>query len=169
MQTPWYNSSFTISGTAPANAVVTLHFHRGGTAPADFSLLRTVTADNNGRWSRPVVANVDYAYYATAGSASSQTVQNQPAASLDGPLSRVVAVRHLFALGGTAVPGSTVYLHLHRPGTAANDFTLVRSVVADRTGRWTRPYLATADYRLYVSRTPAAAPAAKSIYLLQAR
>ena len=168
---PTYNRAFYIEGTAPAGASVDLHFHKGGTPDADYSIVRTVTANSAGRWVRLITPNVDYRYFAsvTSGRASvSGTVVNQPWATVDGPDVRTVTRNASYPLSGTSVPGSTVYLHFHKAGTAVNDYSIVRSVVTDANGSWTRPYLASSDYRLYVSRSADDGPQGTN-YLLQAR
>ena len=167
-QTPAYGSTFVITGTAPAGATVSLNFHKAGTAATDYSIVRTVLADNNGNWTRAITANVDYRYYANVGSTMSNNVLSQPTATLDGPLSRVATLNALYTLTGTATPGTAVYLHFHAAGTAATDYSIVRLVTADANGNWTRPYLAIRDYRLYVSRS-ASASASYTSYLVQAR
>ena len=168
-QSPLYKGTFVIRGTAAALSTVTLHFRRAGAAAGDLPVLRTVTAAADGTWSRPLVANADYTYFATAGTGTSGTVVLRAAPTLDGPTSRVVPRNRTVTLTGSALPGSTVYVRLHRPGTTADDFSLVRSVVADGRGRWTRPLLASVSYRLFVSRTAADGPAGARITLLQAR
>lgn len=59
------NSTVTIAGTGSPGQLVTLHFHRAGTAATDYSILRAVPVDAAGRWSRSYVATTDYRYYAT--------------------------------------------------------------------------------------------------------
>ena len=166
---PLYNSTFTILGTAPANTLVTLHFRKAGAASIDYGIVREVRSAADGTWSRAIVANVDYGYFATVGTGRSAIVQNQPTATLAGAVSRVVARNKAVTLSGSAVPGATVFLHFHKPGTPANDYSLVRSVVADGQGRWTRAYVATVDYRLFVSRAAADGPAGAQLYLVKTR
>ena len=163
------NSRFAITGTAPAGALVTLHFHQAGTAPSDYSIVRTTVADSMGNWSDVLVTNVDHRYFAKVGGATSSVVLNQlEVATVDGARARITSAGHTYILTGTASPGSTVWLHFHRFGMAAGDFSIVRSVVADADGNWTRSYLAEADYRLYASN--AATPhAAAQPTLIQAR
>ena len=168
---PPYNRAFYITGTAPAGASVDLHFHRAGTASTDFSIVRTVVANGAGNWVRLITPNVDYRYYASVGTnpvAVSGTVANEPAATLDGPDTRTVARNATYTLTGTSVPGSVVYLHFHQAGTAADDYSIVRSITTGADGTWTRPYLASTDYRLYVSRSADNLPVG-TIYLLLAR
>jgi hypothetical protein len=55
----------TLTGTGIPGATLTLHFHRAGTAPDDYSLLRTVTVGASGRWSRPLTPTSDYRLYAS--------------------------------------------------------------------------------------------------------
>ena len=164
---PTPNASFLITGTAPAGATVTLHFHKAGTPAADYSIVRSVTAADNGTWSRSITASSDYRYYATVPGATSATVLFQPAPTLNGPTSRVVPVNRRYTLTGTAVAGSTVFLHFHRRGTAATDYSIVRSVTAAADGTWKRSYLADTDYRVFTSRTAGSDSSDGPRYLLQ--
>ena len=164
-----YGSSFTLSGWAPNNSLVTLLFHRAGTPADDYSIVRTVQADAGGRWSRPIRSDTDYRYYANVGSAFSQTVLYQPVPALSGPASRTVTKNSTYLLTGRSVPGSTVALHFHAPGTPANDYSIVRTVIADSAGNWARPYAATVDYRLFASRSVNPADVAATTFLIQAR
>ena len=164
---PTPNAAFLITGTAPAGATVTLHFHKAGTPAADYSIVRSVTAADNGTWSRSITASSDYRYYATVPGATSATVLFQPAPTLNGPTSRVVPVNRRYTLTGTAVAGSTVFLHFHRRGTAATDYSIVRSVTAAADGTWKRSYLADTDYRVFTSRTAGSDSSDGPRYLLQ--
>ena len=164
-----YGSTFTISGTAPRNSLVTLAFHRAGTAANDYSIVRSVPADGLGRWSRPIGSDTDYRYYARVGSAISRTVLFQPVPALSGPASRTVVKNSTYLLTGRSVPGSTVALHFHAPGTPANDYSIVRTVIADSAGNWTRRYSTTMDYRLFASRSINPGDVAASTFLIQAR
>ncbi|MEO7286282.1 MAG: hypothetical protein ABI140_05120 [Jatrophihabitantaceae bacterium] len=42
-------------------------------------------------------------------------------------------------------------LHFHLAGTAVDDFSIVRAFVVAANGTWTRSYLASVDYRFFVS------------------
>ena len=67
-------SAFTITGTGPANSIVTLHFHKRGTAANDYSIARDVKVDANGMWSRAIAATIDYRYFATGNGQTSNNV-----------------------------------------------------------------------------------------------
>ena len=151
--TPPPNGLFVITGTAPAGATVTLNFHTPAMAPQEYSLIRTVTTASDGTWRRTINANNDYRYYATVLGATSAVVLFRPAPTLDGAVARVVPARQVYPLTGTALPGSTVFLHFHKRGTAPDDFSLVRSTASDASGRWKHRYLADTDYEIYASRT----------------
>ena len=168
VQRPAYGSSFAIGGSAAPRTVVMLRLHRAGTPADDYSIVRMATADATGSWSSPAVADDDYRYFATAGSQTSASVLNQPAPLIGGPTRRTVPKNQTYPLVGQAVPTSTVFLHFHRGGTPASDYSIVRSVVAGSDGRWVRPYAATTDFRVYVSRS-AADSLASTTFLLQAR
>ena len=58
-------STYTTTGTGTPGRQLTLHFHKAGTAPSDYSILRSVPVDNAGHWARPYVASVDYRFFAT--------------------------------------------------------------------------------------------------------
>ena len=165
---PAPNAAFLITGSAPANATVTVHFHKAGTAAADYGIARSVTARADGTWSRSIAASSDYRYYATVPSGTSATVLFQPAPTLTGPVSRVVPANQRHTLTGTALAGSTVFLHFHRRGTAATDYSIVRSVTAASDGTWQRSYLADTDYRVFTSRAAGADSSDGPRYLLQA-
>ena len=168
-QTPPYASIFTITGTAAPGSTVSLHFHKPSMAAAEFSIVRTVSADSQGRWSRDITANTDYTYYATATGQTSATVVNTPTPLVNGPSARVVRRGSSYALSGQGAPGSTVWIHFHKPGMAAADYGVVRAITADGNGNWVRPYAADIDYRLYVSRQQEEMFGGESRYLLQAR
>ena len=168
---PSFNRIFFIEGTAPIGASVDLHFRKSDMATGVYGIVRTVISDSNGNWTRQIKANVDYRYYATVGTDSANTstgVLNQPQATVDGPYARTVAKNQSYALTGTSVPGSTVYIHFHKGGTPANDYSIVRSVTADASGNWSRSFVASTDYRLYVSRA-ASDSSGDGNYLFQAR
>lgn len=150
---PVYGTVFTITGTAPARARVTVHFHKAGMPAHGFLITRTVVASSSGVWSRPIKAIADYRYYATTGSFRSGTVLNQPTPTVAGATTRLVARGQRYLLSGNAVPNSVVYLHFHKALTPASNYRIVRSVRADGTGRWARSFATTTDYRLFVART----------------
>ncbi|MCW2600471.1 MAG: hypothetical protein JWM02_2300, partial [Frankiales bacterium] len=169
VQRPVYGSTFTIRGTAPAGSTVVLHFHKAGTAGSDYSLVRSVTAASNGTWSRAILANTDYRYYATVGSATSNNVLFQARPSVNGALTRTAAKNKTYTLTGTSVPGSTVYVHFHKAGTAASDYSVVRAVKANSSGVWSASFLASADYRVFASRAAADSVSGYTTYVIQAR
>lgn len=169
LQRPLYGSTFVILGTAPANSTVVLNFHKRGTAGTDYSIVRTVSADASGNWSRGILADTDYRYFANVGTSTSNNVLLQALPTISGPLARVVAKNHTYTITGNAVPGTSVYLHFHRAGTAASDYSIVRSVTANSSGVWTRAYLASVDYRIFVSRAAGDSVTGFTSYLFQAR
>ena len=169
-----YRSAASIDGTAAANSLVTLHFHRAGTPAGDYSIVRTVRANSRGAWSRLFTPETDYRYYATvatasSGTATSATVLVQPVPTLAGPATRQVRRGATYLWSGTAVPGSVVSLNIHAAGTPAADYSIVRRVRADASGRWTRSAVAAGDYRMFVARFPGARTAVSPTVLLQAR
>ncbi|MDQ2757077.1 MAG: hypothetical protein M3Y71_11005 [Actinomycetota bacterium] len=52
---------------------------------------------------------------------------------------------------GYATPGTTVVLHYHRAGTAANDYSIERSVRAAADGFWVRESVLDVDYRVFAT------------------
>lgn len=167
-QDPDAGSSFVLTGTAPVGESVELHFHRAGTAATDFSLLRTVTADGTGFWSRAITADVDYRYYASDAELSTDVVLHRPSPTISGPLARNIKRGSSFLVSGKAVASTTVYLHVHAAGTPSGDYSSVYPVTVDGAGGWSRPDRARSDSRMYVSRTRSAATDYAS-YLVQAR
>lgn len=150
---PVYGTVFTITGTAPARATVTVHFHKAGMPANSFLITRTVVASSSGAWSRAIKAVADYRYYATTGGFRSGTVLNQPTPTVAGAITRLVARGQSYRLSGDAVPNSVVYIHFHKALTPASNYSIVRSVRADGNGRWARSFVTTTDYRLFVARS----------------
>jgi sugar lactone lactonase YvrE len=158
-------STVTIAGTAPAGSSVKIYFHERG--QTGYVLRRTLIASKSGTFNTSYVANDDYRYYAQVGSTVSDSVLTQAAPTVAGPLSQVVKKNSTVVLKGTGVAGSTVRVHFHQAGTAANDFNIVRDVVVAANGTWTRSYVASVDYRFFVSSTTNSLTT--STYLVQTR
>ena len=97
-------------------------------------------------------------------------VVTAPAAApaVDGHSKRKVAKKSLVVLTGTGTAGSTVYLHFHKAGTPADDYSIVRAVVVSNSGVWVRRFLAK-DYRLFVSNSSDDTLTQASTFLIQAR
>jgi hypothetical protein len=154
-----------ISGTAPAGATVGIFFHRRG--EVGYHQGRTLTAGANGAFSTSYVATDDYRYYAAIGNAASASVLTQIRPTVNGPAARIVKRNATYTITGTSIPGTTVTIHFHRAGTAANDYSILRKVSVAGNGTWAKPYVATIDYRLYV--TSDVNGTATPTYLIQAR
>ena len=152
-QSPAYGSTFVLTGTAPVGDTVSLHFHKAGTPANDYSIVRTVAADDTGFWLRPITANIAYRYYATDGTLTSANVLNAPTPTVKSPLRALAALGSTYTLTGGAPPNSVVYVHFHAAGSPASDYSIVRSVNVDDTGAWARPYLVIQDYRFFTSPT----------------
>ena len=165
---PAYASQFVITGKATAGSLVTLHFRKAGAPVGEYAIVRTVTADAFGSWTRPILANAEYRYYATSDSGRSDTVLNTPSPTVDGPAARLVPLRHSYRLTGHALPGSTVLLNFHNADMAPGDYSVVRTVIADADGFWSRTYVPAQDCRVFVSRPDGQASGALAL-LLQAR
>ena len=172
-QTPRYGTVFTITGTAPAGAVVTLRFHKSGTPTGSYGLIRTLTTPASGVWTRPMAASFDYRYFATldttAGQVSSNNVLFQPSPLINGPLNVTTAKNLPYTITGKAAPYSLLYLHFHKAGTPAADYSIVRAVRTNSVGTWSRAILASSDYRYYASRNPGDTPAGRANYRFMAR
>ena len=166
---PDLGAPFAITGLAPAGSTVTLHLHKRGTAPADYSLLQTATASVRGDWAATLPTDDDYRYYATANAVTSTTLLSQPAAPIDAPLEQVVAKRSGFTISGTAIPNAVVFLHLHAAGTPADDYSILGVTRANAAGTWTRVLFADGDYRLFSSRSDDPNELSDLTYLVQAR
>ena len=165
---PAYDSRFVITGRATAGALVTLHFRKAGAPVGEYAIARTVTADASGNWSRPILANAEYRYYATSGSGRSDTVLTTPSPTVDGPAARRVPLRGSYRLTGHALPGSTVLLNFHNADMTPGDYSVLRAVTADANGFWSRTYVPTQDCRVFASRQDGQTSGAPAL-LLQAR
>ena len=172
-QAPVLNAVFTITGTAPAGSTVSLRFRKAGSPAGDFSLVRTVTATADGTWRRDITASVDYVYYATividGALIRSGTLLNQPTPIVNGPTTVTTLRNRSVTITGQAAPLSTVFLHFHKAGTPASDYSIVRPVSVSSTGQWQRALLANVDYRFYVSRAAGDSAAGRTLYLIKTR
>ncbi|GAC1439859.1 MAG: hypothetical protein NVSMB55_02550 [Mycobacteriales bacterium] len=146
-----YGSAVGITGTAPAGATVAIYFHRAG--ENGFFQRRTLQADSAGRFSTSYLATDDYRYYAKVGSTTSEGVLTQAGPVVGGPAVRTAASSSVVTIAGHASPGTTVYLHFHRAGTPAGDYSVVRGVLASRAGTWSRLVSVGSGFRYYATRT----------------
>ena len=150
---PVLHKPFIVSGAAPAGSFVTLHFHRIHTAANDYSIIRTVTADEFGRWSRTISGDVDYRYYATAVvdgvTWTSPHTLLQVAVGLDGTTVRNVKAGAPTTLRGTGEAGVIAYVHLRTAGTSV---TVVRAVRVRADGTWSYAFTPVRTTTLFVSR-----------------
>ena len=168
---PAYGSTFTLTGTAAPSATVILHFHTAAMKAGVYSLTRSVAADNSGRWSLVLTATTDSRYFASAATDSTNASGSalvQPRPTVNGPTTRTVTRGAKTTITGTAVPGSTIFLHLNSAGMKAGEY-LTRSVVTAANGRWSSVFTAKSDSRLYVSRAAADPVGANTLYLVKAR
>ena len=172
-QTPVFNATFALTGTAPAGALVTLRFRKAGMAAGDYSLTRNIITPANGVWVRSIAAIFDYRFYATitttTGLVSSGNVLFQPTVVVNGPLDVTTAKNLPYTITGKAAPYSLLYLHFHKAGTPAADYSIVRAVRTNSVGTWTRAILASSDYRYYASRNASDTPAGRANYRFTAR
>ena len=104
-------------------------------------------------------------------SAASRTLARPSAAwtLINGPLNVTTAKNSNFTITGKAAPYSLLYLHFHKQGTPATDYSIVRAVRTDSSGNWLRVILASSDYRYYASRNASDTPAGRVTYRFIAR
>ncbi len=111
----------------------------------------TVTSACDGTWGTSYVADDDYRVYARNASSQTSAVLIQIAPTITGPTSQVVPKGSSYTIRGTGTPAQTLSIHFHKAGTAPTDYSIVRSVTIGNDGNWTRPYLASVDYRFYAT------------------
>ena len=145
-----YGATVAISGHAPAGSTVALWFHKPRTI--GYVQLRTLQADGNGVFATTIKPDDDIRYYAQVGLTVSPSVLEQLTPSLSGAATRTVPRGRTVVLSGHGAPHTSVLLHFHKAGTAATDFSLVRSVPVGADGVWSRPVVVSVDYRVYASR-----------------
>ncbi|MCU1692118.1 MAG: hypothetical protein JWM64_1209 [Frankiales bacterium] len=144
-----YGTEVDLTGTTSAATAVDICTRkRGATA---FTKVGSVTSDAAGAFTFPLTVVDDVRYYAVAGTTTSAAGLVQVAPSIDGAASRVVKKGSTVTLSGTGVPGTVVTLSFHRAGTAASDYSTVRSVTVSSTGTWSRPFKADVDHRFYAT------------------
>ncbi len=144
-----YGSTVTLSGTANPGATVKVWFRQAGATA--FVQRRTLTASPTGSWTTSYIANDDYRVYAANGGTTSQPVLVQVAPTIDGAASRTAPKNSTVTITGTGTASRTVTLHLHKAGTAATDYSIVRTATIDSNGKWSWRYVASVDYRLYAT------------------
>jgi hypothetical protein len=144
-----YGGAVPVSGTATPGCSVALWYHGAGST--GYVRGQSVTASGSGAWNTGYVANNDYRVYATCGSAQSPGILVQIAPTISGGSSHVVRTGSTYTISGTGIPGATLTVHFHKAGTATNDYSLLRTVSVASNGSWSRPYVASMDYRFYAS------------------
>ena len=148
--TPTYGTNVSINGRAPAGSTVAIFFHRANVP--GYVQRRTLQADANGVFVTSFAPNDDYRYYAQVGTQQSASVLVQATPSVVGTTTRLAKKGHTIVLVGHGSPHSSVLLHFHKAGTAATDYSLLRSVHVDANGVWTKAVVVSVDYRVYGSR-----------------
>jgi hypothetical protein len=144
-----YGSTVSIAGTADPGSTVEIWFRSAHESV--FTRRRTLVASNSGAWSTSYVATDDYRIYAANAGVQSPTILIQIAPTIAGPAVRTVRRNSTATINGTATPGATVTLHFHKAGTPASDYSILRTITAAANGTWSRPYVASTDYRYYAS------------------
>ena len=148
--TPTYGTNVSINGRAPAGSTVAIFFHRANVP--GYVQRRTLQADANGVFVTSFAPNDDYRYYAQVGTQQSAGVLVQATPSVVGTTTRLARKGHTIVLVGHGSPHTSVLLHFHKAGTAATDYSLLRSVHVDANGVWTKAVVVSVDYRVYGSR-----------------
>ena len=138
-----------ISGTAPAGSTVGIFFHRRG--EVGYTQRRSLLVGADGRFSTSYIAVDAMRYYAAIGNAASASVLTMIRPTVTGPASRIVKRNSVYTITGTSIPATTVTLHFHRPGGAANDYSILRRVAVAGNGAWAKPYVASADVAFFVT------------------
>ena len=82
---------------------------------------------------------------------ATQHDQASSAPTIAGATSRTASKNSTYTITGTGIPGQTLTVHFHKAGTAANDYSLLRTVTVAKNGGWSRSYVASVDYRFYAS------------------
>ena len=144
-----YGSTVTISGTAPAGSQVGIYFH--GRGQTGYTMRRSILVGSGGTYSTTYVATDDQRYYVQVGSQSTPIVLTQVAPVVTGPVDQTVKRNSTVTIHGRGVAGTTVSVRFHKAGTAANDYSVVRRVTVAANGTFTRAFVASADYRFYVT------------------
>jgi hypothetical protein len=147
-----YGSTVTISGHAAAGSTVLVWFHAPRTV--GYKVLRTLQADGTGVFLSSFKPNDDTRYYAQVGTVISPSVLEQLTPNISGDPVRVARRGHTVKLTGHGAPHSSVLLHFHKAGTAATDYSLLRSVHVGANGVWSKTVTLSVDYRVYASRGP---------------
>jgi alpha-tubulin suppressor-like RCC1 family protein len=155
----------TISGKAPVGSSVDIYTHERATR--GYRLSAKVTADIDGAFSTSYTANDDYRIYAEVGTVQSNDVLIAVALDVAGPPARTVKKNTTSTITGTYLPSEDVTVHFHKQGTPANIYSIARTVHTNSKGQWSKAYLATVDYRFFV--TGDANDTVSGRYLIQAR
>ncbi|MDQ1634565.1 MAG: large repetitive protein, partial [Frankiaceae bacterium] len=144
-----YGATVTVSGTAPSGSTVGIWFRASNETA--FSQRRTLRASPTGTWSTTYVAATDERIFATAGSATSAAALVQVAPTIAGAAARSIPRGSTTTLAGTASPGSTVTLHIHRAGTAVTDYSTLLTTTVPANGAWSKAYKPSVDCRFYAT------------------
>jgi hypothetical protein len=144
-----YGSAFTVQGTAPAGQQLSVSFH--GAWNYDVVYIAEVTAGCDSTWHVTHPAYDDYDIRATRSGTSTPFVYVNVLPTISGTAAHVVPKGSTYTIRGTGRPGSTLTLHFHKAGTPLNDYSILRPVQVDGGGAWSRPYLASVDYRFYAT------------------
>ena len=138
-----------ITGAAAAGSTVDVYFHER--FESGYTKRRVLTADAKGTFTFHYIANDDYRIYAQVGTAKSAGVLVAVRPTIDGPVTRVIPLGKDYTISGTYLPGETVDVRFHAAADGQFNFPTVRTAIANASGRWTRTYKATKDYRILVT------------------
>jgi hypothetical protein len=157
-----------ITGTATPGATVGIFFHRRG--QVGYTQRRTLTAGPDGKFSTSYVAVDAMRYYAAVGSATSAPILMLIRPVVNGPVNNPVKAGALYYITGSSIPATTITMHFHRPGGAANDYSVLRTVTVGSNGLWEKPIVpAAGDLAFYVTSDVEPVTLTSGVHVLQAR
>ncbi|HEU5270685.1 MAG TPA: fibronectin type III domain-containing protein [Jatrophihabitans sp.] len=157
-----------ISGTAPPGSTVGIFFHRRG--QVGYTQRRSLVVGADGRFSTSYVAVDAMRYYAAIGSAASASVLTMIRPVVNGPTFNPVKAYTLYYITGSCIPATTITMHFHRPGGAANDYSILRRVTVGSNGLWEKAvFPAAGDLAFYVTSDVEPVTLTSGVHVLQAR
>jgi Purple acid Phosphatase, N-terminal domain/Iron/zinc purple acid phosphatase-like protein C/Fibronectin type III domain len=157
-----------ITGTAPPGSTVGIFFHRRG--QVGYTQRRSLAVGADGKFSTSYVAVDAMRYYAAIGSAASASVLTYIRPIVNGPALNPVKAGALYYITGSSIPATTITMHFHPPGGAANDYSVLRRVAVGSNGLWLKPVTpARGDLAFYVTSDVEPVTLTSGVHVLQAR
>lgn len=143
-----YGQNYTIQGTGPAGSTVDVAHN--GTWNFDVVAVVEVPVPCSGRWTLSETAVDDYRFWASHGTFTTPTYRALIAPTISGGASHTVPKNSTYTIRGTGAPGQNVTVHVHKPGTPANDYSTLRTAyVSD--GAWSTSLVVSGDTRFYAT------------------